>query len=62
MRRAGTTAAAWTAYGTEADKMVTNGAYTVSEWLHQDHLTLTKNDSYWNAAEEASDQDDHVRA
>ena len=40
-------------YGTEADKMVTNGAYTVSEWLHQDHLTLTKNDSYWNAAEEA---------
>lgn len=41
-------------YGTEADKMVTNGAYNITEWQHQDHITLTKNDNYWNAAEEAS--------
>lgn len=41
-------------YGTEADKMVTNGAYNITEWQHQDHITLTKNDSYWNAENEAS--------
>ena len=41
-------------YGTAADKMVTNGAYNITEWQHQDHITLTKNDSYWNAAEEAA--------
>lgn len=34
--------------------MVTNGAYNITEWQHQDHITLTKNDSYWNAENEAS--------
>ena len=54
MRRVGTIAAAWTAMAPRADKMVTNGAYNITEWQHQDHITLTKNDNYWNAAEEAS--------
>ncbi|WOC31692.1 MULTISPECIES: peptide ABC transporter substrate-binding protein [Caproicibacterium] len=37
-------------YAKEASQIVTNGAYKISEWVHDDHITLAKNDSYWNAA------------
>ena len=35
-------------YGDEADKIVTNGAYTISEWTHNDHITLTKNEDFYD--------------
>ena len=35
-------------YGDDADKIVTNGAYTISEWTHNDHITLTKNPDYYD--------------
>jgi oligopeptide transport system substrate-binding protein len=35
-------------YGKDADKVVTNGAYKVTEWQHNDHVTLTKNEDYWD--------------
>lgn len=38
-------------YAKDADKIVTNGAYTLSEWVHDDHITLTKNPDYYNAGE-----------
>lgn len=37
------------AYAKDADTIVTNGAYTMTEWVHDDHLTLTKNEEYWDA-------------
>lgn len=38
-------------YAKDADKIVTNGAYKIEEWVHDDHLTLVKNDDYYNAKE-----------
>ena len=35
-------------YGDDADKIVTNGAYTISEWTHNDHITLTKNEDFYD--------------
>ncbi|HJB33584.1 MAG TPA: peptide ABC transporter substrate-binding protein [Candidatus Blautia merdipullorum] len=35
-------------YGDDADKLVTNGAYTMSEWVHNDHITLTKNEDFYD--------------
>lgn len=35
-------------YGDEADKIVTNGAYTISEWIHEDHITLTANENFYD--------------
>ena len=35
-------------YAKEADKVVTNGAYKVAEWQHNDHVTLAKNEDYWD--------------
>jgi oligopeptide transport system substrate-binding protein len=35
-------------YAKDADKIVTNGAYKLTEWTHNDHLTLTKNEDYWD--------------
>lgn len=37
------------AYGTEADKMVYSGPFAVDEWIHEDSLTLVKNEMYWDA-------------
>lgn len=34
-------------YGDDMDKIVTNGPYTISEWVHNDHLTLTKNEDFY---------------
>ena len=28
------------------DKVVTNGPYTVTEWLHEDKLTVEKSETY----------------
>lgn len=33
-------------YGTEADKMVTNGAYNFTSWAHESEIVLTKNPDY----------------
>jgi oligopeptide transport system substrate-binding protein len=38
------------AYGTDADKMVFNGAYKISSWEHESKLVLEKNPDYYNAA------------
>ncbi|WP_461815728.1 peptide ABC transporter substrate-binding protein [Faecalimonas sp.] len=38
-------------YAKDADKIVTNGAYKVEEWVHDDHITLAKNEEYYNAKE-----------
>ena len=30
------------------DQLVTNGAYTISEWVHNDHITLTANEDFYD--------------
>lgn len=32
---------------TEAGSLIGNGPYTLSEWAHDDHITLTANANYW---------------
>ncbi|WP_078382075.1 peptide ABC transporter substrate-binding protein [Sutcliffiella halmapala] len=34
----------------EADSIVTNGAYTLDSWKHDQEIVLVKNDQYWNNA------------
>ncbi|MED3572897.1 peptide ABC transporter substrate-binding protein [Cytobacillus praedii] len=36
-------------WAAESDGIVTNGAYTVSSWKHNEELILQKSDSFWNA-------------
>ena len=36
-------------WAAEAESIVTNGAYTVSEWKHNEQLTIQKSKSFWNA-------------
>lgn len=38
-------------YAKDADTIVTNGAYKISEWVHDDHIILEKNPDYYNADE-----------
>lgn len=38
-----------TAYGTEADKIITNGPYKVAQWQHDDNIIVEKNDDFYNA-------------
>ncbi len=38
------------AYAKEADQLVTNGAYKLTEWAHDDHMTLEKSEDYYDAA------------
>ena len=40
-------------YGRDADKMLYNGPYVISEWTHEDHVTMTKNDQYWDKENKA---------
>ena len=40
-------------YALDADKMLYNGPYTMTEWQHDDHITLVKNDNYWDKANKA---------
>lgn len=35
-------------YGSDADKIVTNGAYHIKEWSHDSHILLSKNKDYYN--------------
>ena len=35
-------------YGAEADKIMTNGAFTLTEWSHEAQLVLVKNENYWD--------------
>lgn len=35
-------------YAKDMDKYCTNGAYKMTEWAHNDHITLTKNADYWD--------------
>ena len=36
-------------YAKDADKIVTNGAYKMTEWVHDDHVLLEKNDDFYDA-------------
>ena len=37
------------AYAADADNMLFNGPFVLTEWVHGASLTLEKNSSYWNA-------------
>lgn len=37
-------------YAKDGDMMLTNGAYIISEWIHDDHITMEKSESYYDAA------------
>ena len=37
------------AWATDPSTYVSNGAYKMTSWTHNSVITLTKNDSYWNA-------------
>lgn len=37
-------------YGSEPEYTVFNGPYTMTEWVHNSSITLTKNPNYWDAA------------
>ncbi len=37
------------AYGSDADKIVSNGPYLLKEWAHNDRMVFEKNPDYWNA-------------
>ena len=36
------------AYGSEADKIMTNGPFTLTEWSHESQMILVKNENYWD--------------
>ncbi|MDD4807190.1 MAG: peptide ABC transporter substrate-binding protein [Oscillospiraceae bacterium] len=36
-------------YAKDATKIVTNGAYKLTEWTHDDHIIVTKNPDFWDA-------------
>ena len=36
-------------YGAEPENMVFSGPFVVSEWVHDNSITLKKNDNYWDA-------------
>lgn len=38
-------------YGTEQDKIVGNGPFSLTEWAHNSKLAYKKNETYWNADE-----------
>ncbi|MDR3086053.1 MAG: peptide ABC transporter substrate-binding protein [Christensenellaceae bacterium] len=44
------------AYGTEKENIMTNGAYTITEWVHESYMVLKKNPKYWDAANIAVDE------
>lgn len=41
---------------TEASTIVSNGAYTVTDWVHSGSIVLTKSETYWDAANVAIDK------
>jgi oligopeptide transport system substrate-binding protein len=38
------------AYGSDADKIASNGPYILKEWAHNDRMVFEKNPDYWNAS------------
>lgn len=38
-------------YGIDADKLIYNGPYVITEWQHEDHILLSKNEHYYNKDE-----------
>ena len=38
-------------YAKSPDTLITNGAYKLTEWVHDDHIILEKNNEYYNADE-----------
>lgn len=38
-------------YGKSPETIVTNGAYFLTEWVHDDHILVTKNEAHYNAGE-----------
>ncbi|MCM1992451.1 peptide ABC transporter substrate-binding protein [Oceanirhabdus seepicola] len=38
-------------YGSEAEHMISNGAFTLESWIHDSEVTFKKNPEYWNAEE-----------
>ncbi|MGE4272699.1 MAG: ABC transporter substrate-binding protein [Desulfitobacterium sp.] len=38
------------AWATKVETYIGNGPYKVTEWVLGSHITMTKNDAYWNAA------------
>lgn len=40
-------------YGTEAEYLISNGAYDLTTWSHESEVIITKNDGYWDAANRA---------
>lgn len=41
-------ASATEGYGAEANKLLYNGPWVISEWVHDDKVVFTKNENYWN--------------
>lgn len=46
---AGTNSDGTSLYNKEIDTMAYNGPYYVSEWVHDDHITMTKNEDFYDA-------------
>lgn len=42
------TVEAWHGHFSRPDRLVSNGAYTLADWVVQSHITLDKNTHYWN--------------
>jgi oligopeptide transport system substrate-binding protein len=42
--------ATWGSSWTEPEHIVTNGPYRLTEWVHNDHMTLNKNASFYDAS------------
>lgn len=38
-------------FGADAENLLSNGAFTIEEWIHNSTITLKRNPQYWNAAE-----------
>ena len=43
------TVEAWQGHFSRPDRLVSNGAYTLADWVVQSHITLEKNQQYWDA-------------
>lgn len=39
----------WDKYAKEADAFVTNGAFTMDSWVHEDNIVMKKDENYWQA-------------
>lgn len=43
-------------YGTDKEYLMANGAFKMTEWAHEDHITLTANESYYEPGRIALDE------